>query len=409
MSATTTPPNRLKVQLLSFSVEGYRSIRNATLDLLPVTLLVGPNGVGKSNLLDAIFFFSDAITLGLPQAINLRGGLDGLRHRVASADGREQPVDTIAFTATLALSGRCTIINRIDVHENSIEDLEDQPFNRKITYQFKLRFGPQGHYRVEDEEMRGVIPRGQGHGNDVIDFSFWFGWWENRQMKTQNGEIPSAPLVIAFEQYQFEDLKRLRGSQKHESVTVLDAHGQYLHSIWHWMQHEHAEVAARIVELLGQVVPGVEAIHAVKVSRYLELEVTLRGDEGTRQVLPMDSMSDGFVRAFATLVAVYQPHRPDLIALDEVEASLHPAAAAKLFLALQSAPEPAPQLLLTTHAPAVLESGGVDLSMLRVVAWRNGETRVGPVGAAQTALIKQRLVTAAELLAEGSLQMDDAP
>jgi mRNA-degrading endonuclease toxin of MazEF toxin-antitoxin module len=68
-----------------------------------------------------------------------------------------------------------------------------------------------------------------------------------------------------------------------------------------------------------------------------------------------------------------------------------------------------PQLLLTTHSPALLDSGGVRLDMLRVVAWRDRETRVGPVAAAQVALIKQRLVTGAELLAQGALRMDDAP
>jgi predicted ATPase len=399
------PPGRLRVRLVSLHVAGYRSIRAATLHLSPITLLVGPNGVGKSNLLDALAFFTDAITLGLPQAINLRGGVQGLRHRVASPNSGDHPADAIFFEAVFHLSGRCAIVNI----EGRDDDLEDQPFEQEISYRFTLRFDPEGQHWVEGEKMSGVNPRGLNHDNDRIDFDGWFSEWVNASYKTQDGEIPTAPLVIAFERYAFDDLQALRRSQRYEPVTVLDARGQYLNSVWYGMERAHGEAAARVVALLGQVVPGVEAIKAVKVSRFLEVEVTLRGEDGRRQVLPLDSMSDGFVRAFAVLVAVYQPNRPDLIALDEVEASLHPAAAARLFLALQSAPEPMPQLLLTTHSPALLDSGGVRLDMLRVVAWRDGETRVGPVAAAQVALIKQRLVTGAELLAEGALRMDDAP
>lgn len=106
MTDPFNPPGRLRVQLVSLRVEGYRSIRAATLHLSsPVTLLVGPNGVGKSNLLDALAFFTDAITLGLPQAINLRGGVQGLRHRVASANGDDLPADAISFEAVFHLSG----------------------------------------------------------------------------------------------------------------------------------------------------------------------------------------------------------------------------------------------------------------------------------------------------------------
>jgi predicted ATPase len=368
MTHPINPPSRLQVRLVSLHVAGYRSIRAATLHLSPITLLVGANGVGKSNLLDALAFFTDAITLGLPQAINLRGGVQGLRHRVASPNGDDHPADAISFEAVVHVSGHYAVVNATDTDE----PLKCEPFERESTYRFTLRIDPEGRYRME-------------------------------------GEIPTAPLVLAFTRYTFDDLQALRRSQRYEPVTVLDARGQYLNSVWYEMERAHGEAAARVVELLAQVVPGVEAIKAVKVSRFLEVEVTLRGEDGRRQVLPLDSMSDGFVWAFAVLVAVYQPNRPDLIALDEVEASLHPAAAARLFLALQSAPEPMPQLLLTTHSPALLDSGGVSLDMLRVVAWRDGETRVGPIAAAQVALIQQRLVTGAELLAEGALRMDDAP
>ncbi len=38
-------------------IENFKSLKNVTLDLQPVNLLIGPNNSGKSNLLKALEFF----------------------------------------------------------------------------------------------------------------------------------------------------------------------------------------------------------------------------------------------------------------------------------------------------------------------------------------------------------------
>ena len=40
----------------SISVENYRSLKKTKLSLGPLTVLIGANGSGKSNILDAICF-----------------------------------------------------------------------------------------------------------------------------------------------------------------------------------------------------------------------------------------------------------------------------------------------------------------------------------------------------------------
>ena len=52
----------------------FRSIEHAELDLEPLTVLVGPNASGKSNLLDILGFLADAARHGLEAAVTRRGG-----------------------------------------------------------------------------------------------------------------------------------------------------------------------------------------------------------------------------------------------------------------------------------------------------------------------------------------------
>ena len=52
----------------------FRSIEHAELELGRLTVLVGPNASGKSNLLDILGFLADAARDGLEAAVTRRGG-----------------------------------------------------------------------------------------------------------------------------------------------------------------------------------------------------------------------------------------------------------------------------------------------------------------------------------------------
>ncbi|MCS7183708.1 MAG: AAA family ATPase, partial [Thermoanaerobaculum sp.] len=43
-------------------VDGYKSLRNVELELQPLTVIVGPNAAGKSNLFDALRLLSRIVT-----------------------------------------------------------------------------------------------------------------------------------------------------------------------------------------------------------------------------------------------------------------------------------------------------------------------------------------------------------
>lgn len=63
-------------QLLELHVENFRSLRDVTIPLGPLTILVGANGVGKSNVLKVFDLLADIIRTDLEPALETRGGFD---------------------------------------------------------------------------------------------------------------------------------------------------------------------------------------------------------------------------------------------------------------------------------------------------------------------------------------------
>lgn len=62
-------------------LRNYKSIGYCNVSLQPLTYLVGANGSGKSNFLDALHLVRDALTGTLDNALNERGGLNEVRRR----------------------------------------------------------------------------------------------------------------------------------------------------------------------------------------------------------------------------------------------------------------------------------------------------------------------------------------
>ena len=94
--------------------KNFRSIEYAELELDPLTVLVGPNASGKSNLLDILGFLGDAVRYGLETAITQRGGIDSIGRR--SSTGRvlgpeigfhfENTTTTLKYSVALLRRGK---------------------------------------------------------------------------------------------------------------------------------------------------------------------------------------------------------------------------------------------------------------------------------------------------------------
>lgn len=66
-------------------VTDYKSIASCEVTFTPLLVLLGPNGVGKSNFVDALRFVADALDSTPADAVAKRGGLDEVLRQVPAA------------------------------------------------------------------------------------------------------------------------------------------------------------------------------------------------------------------------------------------------------------------------------------------------------------------------------------
>jgi hypothetical protein len=76
-----------RTMITCLEVKNYRSLGNIRISFDPLTVLAGPNGAGKSNVIDSLRFVRDALTVGIKEAVRIRGG----RRRISRPASSDSP------------------------------------------------------------------------------------------------------------------------------------------------------------------------------------------------------------------------------------------------------------------------------------------------------------------------------
>lgn len=369
-------------------------------------MLVGRNGSGKSNFLDALRFVSDGLNLSLDHAIKSRGGIDAVRRRSTGHP-----------------------------HNFGI-DLELQlSQNEFANYGFEIAAQPQGGLRVKYERL--AIHR--GGGQIVAGFNVLEGELQRDSpqllLQTGNGHTvsydgmpPVLPdrlyLVYAagLPQYRkvydgllgmgFYNLnpEAMKELQAPDAGELLRRDGSNIASVVARLEKDKPEIVERIRGYLSTIVPNITNFDRVQLGprETLEFRQLVEGSKYPWKFFAA-SMSDGTLRALGALVAVQQltdKSRPaSLIGIEEPEAALHPAATGALMGALREAATQT-QVIVTTHSPDLLDKLDPESEQLLVLQAAQGKTSVAPVDEASRETIRSHLYSAGELLRMDQLQPD---
>ena len=69
------------MQITHCQIANYKSLRFLDVVPKPLTIVVGANGSGKSNLADCLDFISEVYRFGLEDAVSRKGGYENIAHR----------------------------------------------------------------------------------------------------------------------------------------------------------------------------------------------------------------------------------------------------------------------------------------------------------------------------------------
>ncbi len=327
-------------------IQHYKSIENLDLELSNLAVFVGPNGTGKSNLLDAARLIRDAAVSGLDHAISERHGIDSIRqwspsrpYHVTLEVGLKNRFGHGGLSFTLASDRGNHQVRR----EKGSWSWNRPEFGR-ISYQRD----PKGRVQLDGLKLR--QPGGDGLTSEFLaeePDELFLRQFEAREL---HGLVSA---LASFEAYSiFPNV--LRTPQKASNDRRLAAGGENLTSIFKALtrsrRRESLRARAEMLDALRQVLPMLDSIRIQSLGGLMVPVFRVREPDGRIHDFNVSQISDGTLRVLGLLTALYQPFRPDVLAMEEPEQTIHPGVLAVLADAVKEVSGTG-QVLLTTHSP----------------------------------------------------------
>ncbi len=374
-------------------LKNYKSIAACDVQLGPLTFLVGRNGAGKSNFLDALRFVADALNSSLDHAIRDRGGINNVRRR-----SRGHP-NHFSIRLEFALPEGSTGHYALQIRTRSPGGYEVQTEECRI--QNKSCLTPEAYFRVESGTVINtsakVAPAAAADRLYLVNAS---------------GLPEFRPVYEAFSLMGFYNLNpdKIRELQDPDPGDVLLRDGRNLTSVFKQLS---PTVKQDIEEYLAIIVPGVRG---VEIEKFGDKETVAFRQKVVGAKHPWrfltNNMSDGTLRLLGILVALFQGNhrtqkRVSLVGIEEPEIAMHPAIVGALLDEFRHAAHKT-QVIITTHSPDLLDEKSLDVESILVVEAHDGNTAIAPVDDASRSVVHDKLFTIGELLSRDQLQPDPA-
>jgi predicted ATPase len=291
----------------NLTVRGFRRLAEVDLELRPLTVLIGANGVGKTSVLDALSILASSAQGNLNAAVSEMSGLSAM------------------MTYDRASEVRFGISMTVPTYE-------------PLDYSLSLR--PQGvAYLIEWETLRQKqFLHIDSHGTDIKYFEVDQGKlvrpnWEHNALESSLSQVPK--LFRAPEEFRqrlasstfyhvlnVEPRSPVRLPQAMRPAPLPGKNGEDLVSSLYYLREAEPDRFEAVEDSLKAAFPGFKRLDFPPVAAGT-LAMTWR-DSSFSKPMYMHQLSEGMLR-FLWLAALLQgPGLTALTLLDEPEVSLHP-------------------------------------------------------------------------------------
>ena len=404
--------------LVALSIKNFKSIREAHIRFGPFTCFIGHNGVGKSNLFDAIHFLSELAERDISEAAaDVRRASDGAYSPLDLVFGRNQQ-RTIELSADMIVP-------------TEVEDDFGQsakPSTTLLTYTLELRYSSESdqlvvanerltHAKLGDyhkfvgfrtsNEFRSSVVSGSRRGGPLISTQ------ENRIVLHGDGgsrgrpaPVGRSPLTVVGGTNTFDYPTVLAAKREMSSWRVLhlepsamrtpdaksarprhvSAAGGRIPATLHSLASNNEQTHTEIVNRLRQLNSDIEDIGVYSDDARDQLALRAR-IAGTDNWLYGRSLSDGTLRYIALVLMLVDVQDRALLCIEEPENGIHPSRVQHMVDLLRDyavdteepvgADNPLRQVSLNTHSPEVARQ----FSFGDIIFVERALTRNGPVSA----------------------------
>ncbi|WP_166961503.1 AAA family ATPase [Yeosuana marina] len=303
-------------------IEGYKSIKSLSLDLSPINILLGGNGVGKSNFI-SLFSLIRNIHLGnFQNYVQKKGGPDSLLHF-----GRRE-------TESIVIN----IFFKNNDNENKfmikLEAGQENLFIKSVKTAYKW-----GNWR-EIEYETNVLESNFQHIN-------------SRQAYYVNNRLEE------FDVYHFHDTSDtspMKGFSDLHDNNRLKRNGSNLAAFLYYLKEKEPKYFKRIELTVKSIAPFFDYF-VLEPNRLNDQKIQLEWREKGYPETYFNSyhLSDGTLRFICLAVLLMQPNPPTTIIIDEPELGLHPVAINKLAALIRKASEKT-QIIISTQSINLIDN-----------------------------------------------------
>jgi predicted ATPase len=364
----------------------YKSIKRVELDNLNnVVLLMGRNNAGKSNILDAFKFLSEA-------AVSFEHALASRGHDLVEVIHRKHSDDTMEFLFDFipAPPKRIEFVQRLFAGNSQIgaADVLNSEFLSRLT--LKITAGRE-HFTEElsTPNLEGSRPfvifstKGTPAGVEMLSGQL------ETFCKQRNGELPAEPVPLAvkpetvqpyrlrlgrpddatawpvsselagavyqqFATLEWADpMRKLPSSSPIMGEHTLASDLSNLPDVLHWLYNNKPKQFRKIEAVVSRLVPNLGKLYTPTLQNEATLGMIDSQDEDL--VYSMDQMSFG-TRSLVAIVAKVVLAKPGAwVCIEEPETYLHPAAQMELFQFLRDEGR-SKRIFVATHSTPIAAS-----------------------------------------------------
>ena len=374
-------------------LENWKSFRYAELPLDPLTVLIGTNASGKSNVVEALEFLQriangeniEAALAGDKTLSSIRGGVEGVARK-----GENE------FTLKVLIGGEDDEIDYL--YNNKTQTLPIVKVINEYIYCQNLQDNGEyltiGKYTIPNfdipnksglKQASRIMVGGDFMPNNIlIDQALDYFAYDGTNWILEK-YFPLGKKARELVAYSLENLFILNPipSKMRDFLRLsenIESDGSNVAGVLAGLPDDKkAEVENTLSEYLKDLPEGdIKKVWSEKVGR-LGTDAMLYCQEEWKpgEIIEIDarSMSDGTLRFLAILTALLTRPEGSQIVIEEIDNGLHPSRAALLVKILKEIGSKRNiDILLTTHNPALLDAFGPEIVPFVVVAHRDSET-----------------------------------
>lgn len=355
----------------------FKTYTEQTLPFEPLTILVGRNGSGKSNALDALEFLSraargqevrDALEGDRRDSDAIRGGLEG-----SAPDGGDR--------FSLGVTVRTTAFEEICLDLTVQVRPQVQIRSERLTARYRgraLRLIDSQQASPHSADIDAVVRNGKRGPDPTMTFRASHLLTSQVPLrvtaKTKGEELLMRAavelLAVVGGVFQLDPVPHLMRQYVPEQDVVLRRNADNLSAAVASLRSTHPAKFRRLVDVIATLPEYDLRAVDVRSGGFGDVMMAIKERRGRSSVtIPARQMSDGMLRMMAIATALIAGRdglavgvRPSdvpgslLFVIEELENGLHPSQAARLLRLIRDESGDAIQVVLTTHSPALLNA-----------------------------------------------------